>query len=164
MDINVDLGDEVFDESDEDSHEEPSITLSEKDKKILEKYQDLDVADANDEKEMVQMRQDRREFSERLEEDPQFRAKYLASEAKRREALEDDELNDIIGRLQGGSQDSQDSQDSRNLRNLDIDDSEMDEELVDMLDEYEQKQECSYKKPGVVIQTVHNLTININIS
>lgn len=164
MDINVDLGDEVFDESDEDSYEEPSITLSEKDKKILEKYQDLDVADANDEKEMVQLRQDRREFSERLEEDPQFRAKYLASEAKRREALEDEALNDIIGRLQAGSQDSQDSQDSRNLRNLDIDDSEMDEELVDMLDEYEQKQECSYKKPGVVIQTVHNLTININIS
>jgi hypothetical protein len=63
---------------------------------------------------MVELMNDRRAFSERLENDPEFRAKYIAREEARRKRLEreneDDGADDIIRRLQGGYMDDDDNE------------------------------------------------------
>ena len=67
--IEPELGDEIYEDISDDLSEDLPVQqeLSEADKKILERYQDLDVADEEEEKEMVKLRGDRRAFSEKLE-------------------------------------------------------------------------------------------------
>lgn len=144
----------------------PSITekLSENDKKLLERYQDLDVDDAEENREMESLREDRRKLSEKLEQDSVFRAKYIENEKKRRESH--DGAMDIINRLQRKDRDSQ-------LEDLEVGESDLEEELGELQDIPEHKPISNttkkgkqYKtiKPGVYVKNVQHLTININIS
>ena len=104
-----------------------------------------------------------------LKEDPAFRAKYIADEKKRRAAKLADETEndvaDILDRLQGNTLTHDDgivtAVDGTGLEELDIGNSDLDEELDDI---FGNEEKMSFNNPGVVIQTVHNLTININIS
>jgi len=184
-------------QKDRPSDLEKSPNLSEKDKKLLERYQDLDVDDEEEEKEMVSLREDRRKFSERLERDSKFRSKYIESEKNRRENLKDDEddVTDIISRLQDGKYENPTSAKSNEdrLKDLEAADSEVERELDDLEDVEEirnlgdivmiksKKSKSSGSsgntgndgstsegvtiiKPGLFIQNVKNLTINLTIT
>lgn len=168
MDLEPDLDDEVYEDDIPESPTEKPI-LSKSEQKILAKYKDLDIVDEQEEKEMVEMREDRRKFSERLEEDPIFRAKYIAHEKKRREEqLFDDEsqVEDIINRLKGrhdghdGHSDHEPPQ-VFDDESMTIGDTEMDEELDDL---FGIDQKTTVEKPGVFIQNVNQLTIHIHVS
>jgi len=192
--INPDLEGLIWDEDDTEPNDAKVISdihLTKKDKALLEKYKDLDIADEQEEKEMDQMRTDRRKLSERLESDPAFKKIYIAAENKKRKQYNDEEIDNIISSLQNDStilpnvpdmQNVHDAQnrssvhdaqnrDSAHLSNLDdleMGDTDLDNELEDLEDvedlPFLQKSSPSVIKPGILIQKVKNLTININIS
>jgi hypothetical protein len=65
--------------------------------KLREQHKGLE-SEVADTTEIDQLRQDRRKFSEKLEQDPEFRQKYIELESKKQEA----ELNRILERLSRG--------------------------------------------------------------
>lgn len=174
--INPDLDDLVWDEVPSvpgapGAPSAPSVPsqnkLSENDKKLLERYQDLDVDDEAENKEMDSLRENRRKLSEKLEQDPVFREKYIQDEKKRRES-QDDAL-DIISRLQGKDRESR-------LEDIEVGESDVEHELQhvpdvpdvpDIPDISKIPKKGKHRKiikPGVYVKNVQHLTININIS
>lgn len=168
--INPDLDDLVWDDDTPIAPETPvQNKLSETDKKLLERYRDLDVDDEEENKEMESLREDRRKLSEKLEQDSAFRAKYIEKEKERRESQKvesHDGALDIISRLQGKDRESQ-------LEDLEVGESDLEEELGELHDIPEHKPKSTPPKkgknrktikPGVYVKNVQHLTININIS
>ena len=134
---------------------------------LLDKYKDLEVDDPTEVEKMADMMKDRKAFSERLEVDPEFRAKYIASEEARRKKIKSDDAEDIIGRLQGGIQGGTQNEAQGVTRespnNIHVDDSDVMDELEDLEDIAGIHGNISVTKPGIFIQHVSNLTINITI-
>lgn len=135
--------------------------ISKKEKKLLQKYEDLEVDDPDEIEAMVDLMNDRRSLSEKLENDPEFRAKYIAKEKARREKIEQaDDADEIINRIKGGYNDSDSDDMSEFTEN--IDDSDILRELEDLDDIAGSHDRTQVIKPGVYIQHVDKLIINMN--
>jgi hypothetical protein len=135
-----------------------TVTLTESDKKLLDKYADLDVDDAKEDKEMNSLRRDRREFSEKLESDPNFRKKFIESEKERRAKITEssDDISNIIGRLQSGG---------LGVEDLEVSEDEVKNEIEDLPEVSETPEHAKKNKQGVYINnTGGHITINITIN
>jgi hypothetical protein len=165
--INPDIDDLEW--SDEDVEEEPEKEepepklkkLPNRDKKLLDKYKDLQVDDEADVENLARMMTDRKALSERLEEDPKFREEYIRKEEERRAKIDADNADDIINRLQKGEYKSRTSNNEAEDAIDSMDDAMR--ELED-LDDIVEEDRSHINKPGVVINKVKNLVINININ
>lgn len=171
--IDPDLGDLAFDEDSSDDEVPPDPVASNsaprttsianvqsREQRLRDEFKDLDVDDDKEAEEMHEMMKDRRALSERLEKDPEFREKYIESENERRER---EEAERIIREIQD------DARELEELDELEDEDALRDLEETDIMRELEDLDDLhdsarTIIKPGVYIEHLENLTVNLTIS
>jgi hypothetical protein len=163
--VKDDLWDEKGEKGEKAKQRTTKKKMNPREKKLLEKYEDLEVDDPDEIAAMAELMNDRRAFSERLENDPEFRAKYIVRENARRKKLEEDEADDIIGRLQQGEYGEYDEYDDESGLEFAENDSDIMRELEDLDDiAGHHSGSVHVTKPGVFIQHVDKIVIHMNFT